>query len=191
MSENFLNELKSVLSSTVVKNDEVLQKFYHLIDDQPNDFWGKKSLVAHMTASCLVTNEDVTEVLLTDHKKLKKWLQLGGHWCDFEDFPSKTVLEAALKEVEEEAYGDKPISQSVLLNGSPLDLDIHSVGDHTHYDICFVSQVSKGLPVHVSAESNDVSWVAIEKIIETGSSFEPRLVRMCKTLNELKPKIIG
>ncbi len=188
--EYFIGALKSLLASSYIKNDEILKDFFKLIDDQPNDFWGKKSNVAHMTASCLVTNEDVTEVLLTDHKKLKKWLQLGGHWCDFEDFPSKTVLEAALKEVEEEAYGDKPIPQKVLLNGFPLDLDIHNVGEHMHYDICFISQVSKNIPIHVSPESNDVSWVPIEKIVKDGSGFEDRLARMCKAIDSLKHTII-
>lgn len=187
----FIDSFKSLLASSFVKNDEVLKAFFKLIDEQPNDFWGKKSHIAHMTASCLVTNEDVTEVLLTDHKNLKKWLQLGGHWCDFEDFPSKNVLEAALKEVEEEAYGDNPIPQTVLLSGFPLDLDIHSVGDHTHYDICFLSQVSKSIPIHVSPESNDVDWISIEKIIDNGSTFESRLVTMCKTLNELKSSIVN
>lgn len=184
--EKFIVELKNLLRSTHQVDNEILEKFNQLIIDQPNDFWGKKSNVAHMTASSLVVSEDMTEVLLTHHKKLKKWLQLGGHWCDFEDFPSKTVLEAALKEVEEEGYNDQKIPQQVLLNGQPLDLDIHDVGDHTHYDICFLSQVSRYLPVHVSPESHDVNWVSIQYILECSEVFEPRLVRMCQKVLSLK-----
>ncbi|NCQ52264.1 hypothetical protein GW796_10335 [archaeon] len=140
-SEKFLNDLQSVILG-LSRGRQLVNSFKKLLVEQPNDFFGKKSNVAHMTASSLVVNDDLTKVLLTNHKKLKKWLQLGGHWCDFEDFPSKTILEAAIKEVEEEGYNDQKIPQNILLGGKPLDLDIHSVGDHLHYDVCFLSQVS-------------------------------------------------
>lgn len=173
-------DLIDLLSKTNGVKEETLQKFKDLIKNQPNDFWGKKSNEAHITASSLVVNEDLTEVLLTHHKKLKKWLQLGGHWCDFEDFPSKTVLEAAIKEVEEEGYGDKKIPQNILIDGVPLDLDIHSVGDHSHYDVCFLTQVNKSVPVDVSEESHDVKWILIDEIIDPKNQYEDRLVEMCK-----------
>lgn len=178
-------DLIDLLSKTNGVKEETLQKFKDLIKNQPNDFWGKKSNDAHITASSLVVNEDLTEVLLTHHKKLKKWLQLGGHWCDFEDFPSKTVLEAAMKEVEEEGYGDKKIPQNILIDGVPLDLDIHSVGDHSHYDVCFLTQVNKSVPVDVSEESHDVKWILIDEIIDPGNQYEDRLVRMCEKVKSL------
>lgn len=185
--EQFKTELMETLSSTPDVPSEVLAAFEKLLKDQPNDFFGKKSEVAHMTASSLVLNDDLTEVLLTDHVKLKKWLQLGGHWCDFEEFPSKTPLQAAMKEVEEEGYGDESIPQNVLLNGSPLDLDVHSVGSHVHYDICFLTQVSKSVPVIVSKESEDVQWIKIKTILDNEENkYDPRLIRMCKKIEELK-----
>jgi 8-oxo-dGTP pyrophosphatase MutT (NUDIX family) len=184
--EQFKKDLMQTLASTPNVPLEVLTSFEKLLVDQPNDFFGKKSDVAHMTASSLVVNDDLTEVLLTDHVKLKKWLQLGGHWCDFEDFPSKTPLQAAMKEVEEEGYDDKPIPQNVLLNGRPLDLDVHSVGTHMHYDICFLTQVSKSVPVVVSNESEDVKWISIQYILENEDKYDTRLVRMCQKVEELK-----
>lgn len=183
--EQVKSELIDLLSQTNGVNEDTLNKFKDLINNQPNDFWGKKSNVAHITASSLVVNEDLTEVLLTHHKKLKKWLQLGGHWCDFEDFPSKTVLEAAIKEVEEEGYGDKKIPQNVLIDGVPLDLDIHSVGDHSHYDVCFLTQVNNSVPVDVSEESHDVKWISIDEIIDPKNQYEDRLVGMCKKVKNL------
>ncbi len=183
--EVFKNELKLLLSATFNKDQDMIDRFHQLIDNQPNDFWGKKSETAHMTASSLVVNDDLTEVLLTDHKKLKKWLQLGGHWCDFEDFPSHTVLDAAIKEVEEEGYGDTRVPQKVLLNGVPLDLDIHIAGDHTHYDVCFLSQVSKEVPICVSEESHNVKWVSIEYILENDTIFGKRLRRMCQVVKDV------
>jgi 8-oxo-dGTP pyrophosphatase MutT (NUDIX family) len=184
--EQFKTELMETLASTPNVPKEVLTAFQKLLNDQPTDFFGKKSNVAHMTASSLVVNDDLTEVLLTDHVKLKMWLQLGGHWCDFEDFPSKTPLQAAMKEVEEEGYGDKPVPQNVLLNGRPLDLDVHSVGTHFHYDICFLTQVSKSIPVVVSEESADVKWTSIRYILDNEKQYDSRLVRMCQKVEDLK-----
>lgn len=184
--ENFIQELINLLEKTQQVDEQVLTRFKQLIQDQPNDFWGKKSHVAHITASSLVVNEDLTEVLLTHHKKLKVWLQLGGHWCDFEDFPSKTVLEAAIKEVEEEGYGDKKIPQTILIDGNPLDLDIHSVGDHHHYDVCFLTQVHKSIPINVSEESHDVKWIPIQEILDNKNTYESRLVRMCEKVSFYK-----
>jgi len=184
--EQFKAELMETLTSTPDVSNEVLLAFEKLLIDQPNDFFGKKSEVAHMTASSLVVNDDLTEVLLTDHVKLKMWLQLGGHWCDFEEFPSKTPLQAAMKEVEEEGYGDKPTPQNILLEGRPLDLDVHNVGTHMHYDICFLTQVSKSIPVIVSKESNDVKWINIQNILENEKQYDSRLVRMCQKVEDLK-----
>lgn len=184
--EQFKVELMETLASTPNVPSEVLAEFKKLLEDQPNDFFGKKSNIAHMTASSLVVNDDLTEVLLTDHAKLKMWLQLGGHWCDFEDFPSKTALQSAMKEVEEEGYGDKPVPQNILLNGRPLDLDVHSVGTHMHYDICFLTQVSKSIPVVVSPESEDVKWISIQYILENEKKYDSRLVRMCQKVEDLK-----
>lgn len=184
--EQFKKELVELLSSTPNVDPQILKAFEKLLVDQPNDFFGKKSEVAHITASSLVVNDDLTEVLLTDHKKLKQWLQLGGHWCDFEEFPSKSLLQAAMKEVEEEGYGDKLVPQTVLIDGKPLDLDIHSVGTHSHYDVSFLTQVSKSVPVVVSDESEDVKWIKIQHILDNRDSYNGRLVRMCEKVIEIK-----
>lgn len=191
--EQFKTEVINILASTPGVDNKILIAFQKLLEEQPNDFFGKKSEVAHITASSLVVNDDLSEVLLTNHKKLKQWLQLGGHWCDFEDFPSKSILQAAMKEVEEEGYGDKPVPQVVLLDGKPLDLDIHSVGSHFHYDVCFLTQVSKSVPVVVSDESEDVKWISVDHILNNQKDFNNRLVGMCKKVLDLKntnkPKI--
>lgn len=39
--------------------------------------------VGHITASCWLLNKNKTHALLTHHKKLNAWFQLGGH-CDGE-----------------------------------------------------------------------------------------------------------
>ena len=165
---------------------DVIEKFKKIVEDQPNDFFGKKSNVAHITGSGLVVNEDSTEVLLTNHKKLKKWLQLGGHWCDFDDYPTETVTDAALREIREEGYDNRDIPLEMLNSGDILDLDIHDVGGHLHYDVCFIVKIDKSVPISISNESEDLAWKRIKDILDNEKDYDPRLIRMLEKTNELK-----
>ena len=54
--------------------------------------------VGHVTASAWVLNPDASKTLLTHHRKLNKWLQLGGH-ADGDT----NVLNVATREVMEES----------------------------------------------------------------------------------------
>ena len=76
----------------------------------------------HITASAWIVSADHRAALLTHHRKLDRWLQLGGH-CDGE----ADVAAVALREAREEsglvdlrfAYaGDAPV---------PVDLDVHPI----------------------------------------------------------------
>ena len=132
-----------------------------------------KNLYCIFVNNGLLRKNEFENVLLTNHKKLNKWLQLGGHWCDFESEPNQFILDCAIKEVEEEAFGDKKIEQEILFNNNAVDLDIHSVGSHFHYDICFASIVKKTIPIVVSNESLDVKWLNIDMVLE--NNYELRL----------------
>lgn len=182
------NELNDLFERSYQTPVDVIDKFKRILEDQPSDFFGKKSNVAHITASALVVNEDMTEVLLTNHKKLKKWLQLGGHWCDYDEYPTESILQAALREVREEGYGNREIPMDVLNSNYPLDLDIHSVGDHLHYDVSFLVKIDKSIPVDVSHESEDVSWKNISEILDNKDQYDSRLIRMLEKTNEIKNK---
>ena len=54
--------------------------------------------VGHITASCWIIDETFRYALLTHHRKLDRWLQLGGHIEDDRD-----ILSAALREAREES----------------------------------------------------------------------------------------
>jgi len=115
----------------------------------------------HITTSALILNPGKTKMLLTHHKFLNLWLQLGGH---FEKDPS--LLDSAIRESKEESG----IDEILPLSSEFIDLDIHEIppnlkkGEpaHYHYDIRFLLQAkSEGLVV--SDESNDLKWVDISK----------------------------
>ena len=71
--------------------------FADLLGDAGDPF-RRERLAGHFTASCWLVDRDGGRVLLTHHKKVGLWLQLGGH-ADGE----RDLRIAALKEAEEES----------------------------------------------------------------------------------------
>ena len=55
---------------------------------------GKSNTKRHVTASTWIVNPARTRVLLTHHAKLHKWVQLGGHTDEGEDWTAAAVREA-------------------------------------------------------------------------------------------------
>ena len=51
----------------------------------------------HITASCFIVDADSGRLLLHHHRRLGRWLQMGGHVE-----PGESVIEAALREGAEE-----------------------------------------------------------------------------------------
>jgi len=124
------------------------------LDQYPNAF--ERSLeVGHITASAWLVNKDNTKALLTHHRKLNMWVQLGGH-CD----GNTDVLAVAIQEAQEESgiLGIKPVTNSIF------DIDVHLIPEnkkekaHYHYDVRFLLQVIGDEDFVVSHESHDLAW---------------------------------
>jgi len=117
--------------------------------------------VGHITGSAWIIDQDRTHALLTHHKKLDRWLQLGGHSDGDAD-----TLAVALKEGREESGLDDIIAVSEGI----FDVDVHliparkSEPDHYHYDIRFLLEADRNTPLIISDESNDLAWVALDDI---------------------------
>lgn len=127
----------------------------------------------HIVASGLLINLSANEVLLTHHKKLNKWLQLGGH---FEE-QDLNIYETARRAVCEESCIDK---KKIFCNSNKiLDLDIHiipenkksSEPEHEHFDIRYIF-FTKEREFVVSEESNELKWFSIEKLLGCQSKIE-------------------
>jgi 8-oxo-dGTP pyrophosphatase MutT (NUDIX family) len=123
----------------------------------------RSCLTGHLTGSAWVVDPARTQVLLTHHRKLDKWLQLGGHADGDPD-----LLAVALKEAREEGgiTGLWPASPE------PFDVDVHripargDVPEHRHFDLRFLIEADPADPVVVSDESHDVAWVPLAKVGE-------------------------
>jgi 8-oxo-dGTP pyrophosphatase MutT (NUDIX family) len=115
--------------------------------------------IGHVTGSAWVVNAAGTHVLLTHHKKLDKWLQLGGHADGNSD-----ILDAAMREAVEESGITtlRPVSTEIF------DIDIHLIPErktepaHHHHDIRFAFQTLETEDYVVSDESHDLAWVEIQ-----------------------------
>lgn len=151
------NQLLTLLHDYIPTRDEEQAKEVMLtfINQYENCF--ERTLeIGHITASCWLLNKEHTQALLMHHKKLNRWLQLGGH-CDGDS----DVLRVALKEAQEESgiIGIEPIHDSIF------DLDIHLIPEtkkekaHYHYDVRFLLHVVSDEQIMKNEESNDLRWI--------------------------------
>ena len=76
--------------------DECVGHFAELGRDA--DAYRRERLAGHFTGSAWLVDRAGTRVLLTHHRKLGRWLQLGGH-ADGDD----DLARVALREAEEES----------------------------------------------------------------------------------------
>ena len=156
----------------------VTNRFKDFVTNNP-DCFERTLLTGHVTGSAWVVNEAGTHVLLTHHKKLNEWFQLGGHADGESD-----ILKAAMIEVAEESGLEafEPISEAIF------DIDIHAIPargeepEHYHYDVRFAVRATGSDEYIVSEESHDLSWVAIADIEEY--TQEKSMLRMARKWNK-------
>ncbi|HVK52962.1 MAG TPA: NUDIX hydrolase, partial [Pseudoxanthomonas sp.] len=57
---------------------ETVQSFLALLNE-PQDPFLRERLQGHFTGAAWLVSADGARILLTHHRKLERWLQLGGH----------------------------------------------------------------------------------------------------------------
>ncbi|MBS7526480.1 NUDIX hydrolase [Fusibacter paucivorans] len=123
--------------------------------------FGKTNLAGHITASAWLINSAGTEVLLTHHYKLNRWLQLGGH-----TEIGETIIEAARREALEESG----LTDIQLVSDAIFDLDVHEIPtyrmtpSHIHYDIRFMFMADSKAKTTVNRESKQLKWIPIDQV---------------------------
>src|SRR3990167_3869834 len=90
---------------------------YHFITREPQCF-ERECKEGHVTGSALVLNHDHSQVLLTYHRKLNRWLQLGGH-----SDGNPNTAEVALREAQEESG----IQNLEFVTKKIIDVDVHLI----------------------------------------------------------------
>ena len=124
--------------------------------------------IGHFTGSAWLVSADGERVLLTHHRKLGRWLQLGGH-ADGEG----DLAKVALREAEEESG-----LVGLSLNPEIFDLDRHTIPargaelTHWHYDVRFAIRALGGEQFAVSDESHDLAWRSVSEIVNDAEADE-------------------
>lgn len=128
----------------------------------------------HFTGSAWIVNKRRTHTLLTLHRKLNKWLQLGGHADDNEN-----LLDVAMKEAKEESG----LTSLGLVDKFIFDIDRHVIPSrvneprHFHYDVRFLLEAEIDEPLVISSESKDLAWISYD-VVEELVMGNPSIMRM-------------
>ncbi|MFE4861858.1 NUDIX hydrolase [Streptomyces sp. NPDC056670] len=148
---------------------ELRQAYLDHLSAHPDGMW-KACGAGHVTASALVIDPARERVLLTLHKKLNMWLQMGGH-CEPGD---ATVAAAALREAEEESG----VTGLTLLAGGPVRLDRHPIPApcHWHLDVQYAALAPAGAVEAISDESLDLRWFGYDEVAQVADTSVVRLL---------------
>ena len=147
-----------IYSSLYEEEADLIKRFNVFLEENVNCF-DRQNSVGHVTGSAWLLCPDYQHVLLTHHKKLNRWLQLGGHSDGEPDTLSVAIREAR----EESGLAVKALENSIF------DIDVHTIPQrknepkHLHFDVRFLLQALEKDFV-VSSESNDLQWVKIADI---------------------------
>ena len=152
-----LAHARAVLERYAPRDDEqagLRTRLLDWIDAHPDDAHRRSCLAGHLTASALLLDDDRRRVLLHQHGKLGRWLQLGGH-CDGD----ANLRACAWRETVEES-GIEP----AWLSPEPIDLDVHRIPErpgepaHLHLDVRYLASAPRGAEPARSEESRDLRW---------------------------------
>ncbi len=151
-----------------------VRRFIDFVRAHP-DCFDRTLAVGHVTGSAWLVDDAGGRVLLTHHRKLERWLQLGGH-CDGDP----DALNVAMREaVEESGLTDlHPVSSEIF------DLDIHEIPArggapaHLHYDARFAIRSTGDDTFTVSDESHALAWIDIIHLHE--KTTEESMLRMSR-----------
>lgn len=130
----------------------------------------RECLPGHLTASCLLWDDAGEKVLLHHHRKLRLWLQFGGH-CDGDG----DLARVAWRETVEES-GIQPSFMTLR----PIDFDIHAIParpakgsraaepKHLHLDVRFLAVAPPKARASISDESLAMAWLTPEEARSKG-----------------------
>jgi 8-oxo-dGTP pyrophosphatase MutT (NUDIX family) len=157
-------------------------RFGRFIRRVKDNWWNRKQMAGHVTASGIVIDRARGRMLVVHHVALDRWLQPGGHVDDADD----SLRAAAMREVEEET-GISAGSLKLVSRGAnidvPLDIDSHDIGPrpekgegaHVHHDFRYqFDYVGDGAVKLKNDEVHAFDWWDLAKVQEAQSFRLPQ-----------------
>jgi 8-oxo-dGTP pyrophosphatase MutT (NUDIX family) len=107
-------------------------------------------------------------VLLIHHRKLDRWLPLGGH-IELDEEPEQAALREAREEsgLDVELLGERPPTTGPGTRAliAPRFLDIHRITDtHEHIGMIYFARPRGGEVTLATQEHHDIRWVRAEEL---------------------------
>jgi 8-oxo-dGTP pyrophosphatase MutT (NUDIX family) len=120
------------------------------------------------------------KILLIHHRKLGKWLPLGGH-IELEEDPEQAALREAKEEsgLDVELIGERPPTTSPGTRAliAPRFLDIHRITDtHEHIGMIYWARPRNGTITLAEGEHHDIRWCSMDDL----ESLEPAMSEAVK-----------
>ena len=118
------------------------------------------------TVAIFVVHE--SKVLLIHHRKLDKWLPLGGH-IELDEDPEIAALREAKEEsgLDVEILGERPPTTEPGTRAliAPRFLDIHRItGTHEHIGMIYWAQPKNGNVTLSADEHHDIRWCSADDL---------------------------
>ncbi len=184
-----VEDLKHILKKYLVRNiNEVERQLpfqIYLEKSKSADLFRRDNFEGHITASAIIIDIKKNEMLLIKHKALNRWLQPGGHVDDTD----KSILDASLREIEEEVNIKKE-DLKLVLSGSDkvslFDIDSHLIPDnvrkkepqHYHHDLRFLFSYSGRKIININKEEAlDYNWLPFDNL-ENNETFHRVIIKI-------------
>jgi len=107
-------------------------------------------------------------VLVIHHRKLDRWLPLGGH-VELDEDPEQAALREAREEsgFEVELLGERPPTTGPGTRAliAPRFLDIHAITDtHEHIGMLYWARPKNGTLTLARQEHHDIRWCSADEL---------------------------